>query len=85
MRSTRVTWVLEEAGVDYEFMVVDLSKGEHKKPEYLKVNPYAKVPDLVDGELVLSESAAICTYIGEKFPSSGLVPKEITERANYFQ
>ncbi|MGR9046564.1 MAG: glutathione S-transferase family protein [Gammaproteobacteria bacterium] len=84
-RSTRVTWALEEAGVDYEFIAVDLSKGEHKKPEFLEVNPGGKVPALVDGDFVLTESAAICTYLGEKFPSSGLVPSALTERAHYFQ
>src|ERR1039457_1163771 len=84
-RSTRATWALEEAQADYEFILVNLSKGEHKKPEFLKVNPGGKVPALVDGDLVLTESAAICTYIGEKFPASGLVPTQAVERAHYFQ
>lgn len=84
-RSTRATWALEEAGADYELIAVDLSKGEHKQPEFLKVNPGGKVPALVDGDLVLTESAAICTYIGEKFPASGLVPADTAERARYFQ
>ena len=84
-RSTRATWALEETGADYRFIPVDLSKGEHHKPEYLKINPGGKVPALMDGDLVLTESAAICTYIGEKFPASGLVPTDITERAHYFQ
>lgn len=84
-RSTRATWALEEAGAEYEFIPVDLSRGEHKKPEFLKVNPGGKVPALVDGDLILTESAAICTYIGEKFPASGLVPININERAHYFQ
>lgn len=84
-RSTRATWALEEAGAEYEFIPVDLSKGEHKKPEFLKVNPGGKVPAMIDGDLVLTESAAICTYIGEKFPSSDLVPVRADERAHYFQ
>jgi glutathione S-transferase len=84
-RSTRATWALEEAGVEYEFIAVDLSKGEHKKPEFLKVNPGGKVPAMVDGDLVLTESAAICTYIGEKFPLSHLVPSSMIDRAHYFQ
>lgn len=84
-RTTRATWALEEAGADYEFVTVDLSKGEHRQPQFLKLNPGGKVPVLVDGDLVLTESAAICTYIGEKFPASGLVPAEPTERARYFQ
>jgi glutathione S-transferase len=84
-RSTRVTWALEEAGAEYGYTAVDLTKGEHRKPEFLKVNPGGKVPVLIDGDLVLTESAAICTYIGEKFPASGLVPTQATDRAHYFQ
>lgn len=84
-RSTRAVWALEEAGAEYEFFPVDLSKGEHKQPAFLQVNPGGKVPALVDGDLVLTESAAICTYIGEKFPASGLVPGQAADRAHYFQ
>lgn len=84
-RSTRATWALEEVGAEYQFIPVNLALGEHKKPEFLKVNPGGKVPALVDGDLILTESAAICTYIGEKFPVSGLVPSDIADRAHYFQ
>ncbi len=84
-RTTRATWALEEAGVEYDFIAVDLYKGEHKKPEFLKVNPGGKVPAMVDGTLVLTESAAICTYIGEKFPASRLVPSNVADRAQFFQ
>lgn len=84
-RSTRATWALEEAGAEYEFVPVNLAKGEHKKPEFLTVNPGGKIPALVDDGLVLTESAAICTYIGERFPASGLVPLGITDRAHYYQ
>jgi len=84
-RSTRATWALEEIGAEYDFVPVNLSKGEHKKPEFLKINPAGKVPALVDGDLILAETAAIVTYIGEKFPTSGLVPADIADRAHYFQ
>lgn len=86
-RSTRVAWALEEAGAEYEFILVQLAKGEHKQPAFLSVNPAGKVPTLVDGDLVLSESAAICTYIGDKFPQSGLVPpvSDPANRARYLQ
>ena len=68
-------------------MLVDLRKGEHKAPEFLKLNPGGKVPVLMDGDLVLSESAAICTHVGERFPASGLVPPltDPSNRASYFQ
>ncbi len=86
-RSTRVAWALEEAGAEYEFIPIQLTKGEHKQPEFLKINPGGKVPALVDGDLVLTESAAICTYIGDKFPQSGLVPpvSDPANRAHYLQ
>lgn len=73
-RSARVVWALEEAGAEYEFQKVDLMKGEARKPGYLEINPLGKVPTLVDGDLVLTESAAICTYIGERFPTAKLIP-----------
>jgi glutathione S-transferase len=84
-RSTRATWALEEAGAEYEFIPVNLAKGHQNQPEFLKVNPGGKVPALVDNDFVLTESAAICTYIGERFPASGLVPSRINDRAHYYQ
>jgi glutathione S-transferase len=84
-RSTRATWALEEAGAEYEFIPVNLAKGHQNQPEFLKVNPGGKIPALVDNDFVLTESAAICTYIGEKFPASGLVPLSINARAHYYQ
>jgi glutathione S-transferase len=86
-RTTRVTWALEEAGTEYTLVPVDLSKGEHRAPEFLHINPGGKIPVLTDGDLVMSESAAICTYIGEKFPQSGLAPplSQPIDRAHYFQ
>lgn len=84
-RTTRVTWALEESGASYGFTQVSLPRGEHKQPEFLRLSPGGKVPVLVDEELVLTESAAICTYIGEKFPQSGLVPTNLQERAHYLQ
>jgi len=49
-RSARAHWVLREAGIGYEPVTVDLPGGEHKKPEFLAINPYGKLPVLVDGE-----------------------------------
>jgi len=85
-RSTRITWALEELGAEYQFVPVNLVKGEGKTPEFLALNPAGKVPVLVDGDLVLTESAAICTYLGDRFPETGLVPRPGTvERARYDQ
>lgn len=85
-RTTRVLWAAEEAAAEYEFVRVDLMRGEARQPEFLQINPGGKVPVLVDGDVTLTESAAICTYIGDRFPDSGLVPEPGSpERAAYYQ
>ena len=85
-RTTRVTWMLEEIGAEYELEVVNLGASAHLSPEYLALNPMGKVPALGDGDLVISESAAICTYLGDRFPESGLVPPAGTpDRGRYEQ
>jgi glutathione S-transferase len=83
-RSARVAWALEEAGAEYEYIAINLQAGEHKKPAFLKINPFGKIPALIDDNLILSESAAICTYIAEKFPSAKLIPTTSQGRAEYF-
>lgn len=77
-RSRRCLWTLEEAGAAYEFHKIEFSKGEHRSPEYLKLNPNGRVPTLVDGDLVLFESAAISHYIAYKNPQANLLPAEGT-------
>ncbi len=67
--------VLEELALPYEFIKLDAEKGEHKTPEYLKLNPNGRVPTLIDGQNVLFESAAICLYLCDQQPSSHLVPQ----------
>ncbi len=84
-RSRRVTWMLEELGQDYEFILVDFNKGEPKSPEYLAINPAGKVPAMQDGDLLLTESAAILTYLGDKFPEKGLVPAAGTAERGVFE
>ncbi len=85
-RSVRPRWMLEEIGQPYELVTLSIPAGEHKKPEYLKVNPNGTVPTLVDGDLVLYESAAICQYLADKFPDKRLVPAVGTPaRALYYQ
>lgn len=81
-RSLRAAWALEEAGVEYEYATVDLFKGEGRSPAFLAINPAGKIPVLVDGDLVLTESFAIVTYVGERFPASGLVPADPAARAD---
>jgi GST-like protein len=63
---TKVALFLEEAGLPYEPIAVDTRKGDQHKPDFLKVNPNAKVPVIVDGDAVVFDSSAILLYLGEK-------------------
>jgi glutathione S-transferase len=80
-RSIRVRWALQELGVDFEPIRVNLLAGEHCRPEFLKINPAGKIPVLVDGDLVLTESVAIVLYLAEKYSAKGLLPAGLNERA----
>ena len=62
----KIRFALNELGLDCETVAVDLTKGEQRAPEFLALNPCARVPVLVDGELKLWESHAILAYLGEK-------------------
>jgi glutathione S-transferase len=73
-RSLRALWVLEEAGVPYERVRLDLSAGEQKSAEFRAINPMAKVPALTDGPVAVAESGAICAYVAEAHPEAGLAP-----------
>ena len=74
-RSLRTLWMLEEAGVDYERVHVDIRNGGQNDPAFRKINPMGKVPAFEDGAAQLAESAAICAYIAERCPEAGLAPK----------
>lgn len=70
-----VHWALEELGVPYKKVAIDLKAGEQKKPEFLKVNPNGRVPVLEHDGTVIFESAAIQMYLGEQFGvDKGLYP-----------
>jgi GSH-dependent disulfide-bond oxidoreductase len=62
----KVALFLEESGLTYEVIPVDIFKHEQHTPEYLQINPNAKVPAIVDGEIVVFDSNAILLYLGEK-------------------
>ena len=63
---TKVALFLEEAGLAYEAIPVDTRKGEQHKLEYLAINPNAKVPAIVDGDVTVFDSNAILLYLAEK-------------------
>jgi GST-like protein len=63
---TKVALLLEELGLPYEPIPVDTRKGDQHKPEYLAINPNAKVPSIIDGDAVVFDSNAILLYLAEK-------------------
>ena len=84
-RSLRCAWALEEAGVDYDYQRIMLMKGEGQTPAFKAVNATGKLPVLEDGELKLSESAAILFYIAEKYPEAKLMPGDLLARAEAYR
>jgi glutathione S-transferase len=84
-RSIRVRWTLQELGVPFEAILVDLRKGEHRRPDFLALNPAGKLPVLVDGDFVLAESVAIVLYLAEKYPEKGLLPADPQQRADAYR
>ena len=77
----RVKVVLAEKNLPYEIVPVDLTKKEQKNPDYLKMNPYGKVPVLTDDATVLYESLIINEYLEEKYPNPPLLPKDPAKKA----
>jgi len=72
-RGRVVRWMLEEVGEPYRTELLDYDT-TMKAPEYLAINPMGKVPALRHGDVVVTESAAICAYLADAFPSAGLAP-----------
>lgn len=68
-----VRWMLEELGVPYKTTVLDFGT-TMKEPEYLAINPMEKVPAIIHGKTVITESAAICAYLADAFPEAELAP-----------
>lgn len=77
----RVQIALKEKSIPCEQVLVDMAARKHREPEYLALNPYSRVPTLVDGELVLYESTAILNYLETLFPEPPLVPADAKGRA----
>ena len=78
----RVTAIaLEAAGVSYDMRLVRLMEGEHKSPDFLAINPKAKVPALRVGEWILTENVAILSYLNENYPDARLLPEAQTPEA----
>ena len=78
--------LLEELGLRFELLYVDRGKSAQKSPAYLRLNPNGLIPVLVDGPLVLYETAAICLHLADTNPGAGLAPEIGTaERAHFYK
>lgn len=73
-RGRIVHWMLEEVGAEYEIKNLKWESGDHKAPEYLKINPMGKIPSIVHKGVVVTECAAICAYLADAFPQAQLAP-----------
>ncbi|RON06639.1 hypothetical protein BK659_20325 [Pseudomonas brassicacearum] len=80
-----VLMVLAEKNTPVEFISVDLSTGAHKADEHLALNPFGKVPVLLDGEVKIYESQAINRYLDARLPGISLVPKDLAALAKMDQ
>jgi len=81
-RASIVQWYLEELGVPYEFILLDMQAGEHHQSAFLAINPMGKVPAIVDGDFQLWESGAILFYLAQKY---GKMPPSLEEQAKINQ
>lgn len=79
-------YMLEELDVPYEMVILDLQKREHKTAKFLALNPMGKIPTIVHRNVVVTEAAAICTYLADAFPEKKLAPAlDDPARATYLR
>lgn len=85
-RATSTHWMLIELGVEHEQILVDFISGEGKTAEFRSINPMGKIPVLVDDDIVITEVAAICAYLADKYPEKGLAPLlDSKNRGKYYR
>ena len=85
-RAANVVWMLEEVGIPHELRFVDIMAGAHKQPDLVKLNPMGKLPILTDGDVVVTESAAIGLYLADRYAAGSLAPAlDAPERATYLR
>ena len=84
-RALRAIWLINELDIGCEIVVVNMGVGEHKSEAIRAINPTCKIPFLVDGDVVITESCAIQLYLAEKFPTKGFMPKDIAARCQVYR
>jgi glutathione S-transferase len=78
-QKTRI--VLAEKDLSFDIVPVDLKAGEQKRPEFLKLNPFGKVPVLIDDEMIIYDSTIINEYLEDEYPHPPLLPADSSARA----
>jgi glutathione S-transferase len=85
----KVRIVLAEKSLSYELAALDITRGEHRRPEFLRLNPYGKVPVLVDEDTVVYDSTIINEYIDDEYPDPPMLPRiefsSLRARARLFE
>ncbi|MEO0376810.1 MAG: glutathione S-transferase family protein [Cyanobacteria bacterium P01_A01_bin.17] len=85
-RALTSDWMLRELDAEHERIIIDIQAGEQNSPEYRAINPMSKVPTLVDGDIVITEAAAICAYLADKLAEKGFAPSPGSpERGRYYR
>ena len=84
-RSARCLWALEEVGVQYEHKPLDYATGDAKTPEFTAINPGAKIPALLDGDVAMFESLAINLYLAQTYGKGALWPDDAPGQAQCLQ
>lgn len=85
-RAVTTNWMLMETGAEHEQVLVDIASGDTRSPEYRQINPMGKIPTLVDGDIVVTEVAAICAYLADRYPEKGLAPPpDSRDRGRYYR
>lgn len=84
-RAAGTLWALEEAGVAYELRMVDIMRGAQKGAELVGRNPMGKLPTLVDGDVVVTEAAAIALYLADRYAPQLAPASEDPQRGTYLR
>lgn len=85
-RAVMVHWMLEEVGADYDIRLIDFEKGDNRSPEFLAINPMGKVPAILVGGTVITETPAILAWLADAYPAAGLAPAVGTpERGTWYR
>jgi glutathione S-transferase len=81
-RALRVSWALEELGIDWQFSFINFAKGDNRSETFLALNSSGKIPVLTDDDLVVTESAAILSYLAQQYGQGALLPSSSGDKAN---